>query len=76
LVSKARFAFGGVAATPLRAVEAEACIEGTHFAEVDLARATAQLRRTLTPLRDHRGSAAYRLAMAQSLLEKFRSEAR
>jgi xanthine dehydrogenase iron-sulfur cluster and FAD-binding subunit A len=29
------------------------------------------LRRTLRPIGDHRGSAKYRLAMAQSLLDKF-----
>jgi xanthine dehydrogenase iron-sulfur cluster and FAD-binding subunit A len=32
------------------------------------------LGRTLTPISDHRGSAAYRLALAQNLLDKFRFE--
>jgi xanthine dehydrogenase iron-sulfur cluster and FAD-binding subunit A len=33
------------------------------------------LAASLKPIGDHRGSAAYRLAMAQSLLGKFREEA-
>ena len=33
--------------------------------------AQAALARTLQPISDHRGSAEYRLALAQSLLEKF-----
>jgi xanthine dehydrogenase small subunit len=65
-IRTARIAFGGVAPIPLRAVEAEeAIIRG------DIERAKAILRRTLHPMSDHRGSAAYRLAMAQSLLDKF-----
>jgi xanthine dehydrogenase small subunit len=56
-----RLAFGGVGATPIRAFEAEADI--THAREI--------LARTLHPMSDHRGSAAYRLAMAQSLFDKY-----
>jgi xanthine dehydrogenase small subunit len=62
----ARIALGGVAPIPLRAFEAEEALVRS-----DLARAKAILRRTLHPMSDHRGSAAYRLAMAQSLLDKF-----
>ncbi len=62
----ARIAFGGVAPIPLRVVEAEAAI-----AQRDPGRAKDILRRTLHPVSDHRGSADYRLAMAQSLLDKF-----
>jgi len=64
--SSARIAFGGVAPIPLRVVETEeAIVRG------DLELAKDILRRTLRPMSDHRGSADYRLAMAQSLLEKF-----
>jgi len=73
-VLKARFAFGGVAAVPVRAVEAEQAVEGTLWNESDVYRANAELRRTLRPISDHRGSAEYRLALVQSLLEKFRVE--
>jgi xanthine dehydrogenase small subunit len=59
-----RMAYGGVAPVPLRALEAEA----------DPARARETLARTLRPISDHRGSAAYRLALAQNLLDKFRWE--
>jgi xanthine dehydrogenase small subunit len=47
-------------------------VEGTRFDTSDLRRAEESLRQTLKPIGDHRGSAAYRLAMAQSLLGKFR----
>jgi xanthine dehydrogenase small subunit len=70
-VLKARFAFGGVAAVPLRAMEAEHVVEGTLWNERDVENSKAELQRTLKPMSDHRGSAAYRLAMAQNLLEKF-----
>lgn len=73
-VTDVRLAFGGVAATPLRGVEAEGRLEGSGFTPSDIRRAHESLRRTLHPIDDHRGSAAYRLAMAQSLIEKFRHE--
>ena len=62
----ARIAFGGVAPIPLRVFEAEEAL-----AAGDREGAKEILRRTLDPIGDHRGSAAYRLAMAQSLLDKF-----
>jgi xanthine dehydrogenase small subunit len=65
-IESARLAFGGVGPTPLRVVEAEnAIVRG------DRERAKDILGRALHPMSDHRGSAEYRLAMAQSLLEKF-----
>jgi xanthine dehydrogenase small subunit len=73
-VATARLALGGVAAVPWRAREPERILEGTRFDRGDTERAADALRRTLHPIGDHRGSAAYRLAMAQSLLGKFRHE--
>jgi xanthine dehydrogenase small subunit len=70
-VRQARLAYGGVAPTPLRAKEAEDAITGHRWDEAAIARAQSVLARTLAPISDHRGSAAYRLALAQSLLEKF-----
>jgi xanthine dehydrogenase small subunit len=55
-----RMAYGGVAPTPLRVFEAESSRDPR-----------AVLARTLKPISDHRGSAAYRLALAQNLYEKF-----
>jgi xanthine dehydrogenase molybdopterin binding subunit/xanthine dehydrogenase small subunit len=57
-----RIAYGGVAPVPLRAFEAEAAADPREV-----------LARTLKPISDHRGSAAYRLALAQNLLDKFLS---
>jgi xanthine dehydrogenase small subunit len=71
----ARIAYGGVAATPVRARTAEEALSG-GWSESAVARAQQILARTLSPIGDHRGSAAYRLAIAQSLLEKFRWEMR
>jgi xanthine dehydrogenase small subunit len=62
---KARFAFGGMAATPARAPRAEAA-----FAQ-GVEKACAALAEDFEPLSDHRGSAWYRLTVAQNLLRKF-----
>ena len=70
-ITRARLAYGGVAAVPVRALEAERHLEGTFGEPEDLERARASLRETLQPMSDHRGSAAYRLALTQSLLDKF-----
>ncbi|MBZ5578846.1 MAG: FAD binding domain-containing protein [Acidobacteriia bacterium] len=70
-IARARFAFGGVAAVPLRATAAEEAVLGERWNESTVRRAQAALARTLEPISDHRGSAEYRLAVAQSLLEKF-----
>jgi xanthine dehydrogenase small subunit len=70
-IRETRIAFGGVAATPVRSFTAEQALAGTYGEERDLERAKDALRRTLRPIGDHRGSAGYRLAMAQSLLDKF-----
>ncbi len=74
IVRRARFAFGGVAATPLRVVEAEAALAGQNWNDAAVERVQAILDRTLQPLTDHRGSKEYRLAVTKSLIEKFRWE--
>jgi xanthine dehydrogenase small subunit len=70
-VLRARLAYGGVAAVPLRATEAEGALLGAPWNYTAVERAQKILARTLHPIGDHRGSAAYRLALAQSLLAKF-----
>ena len=70
-VARARFAFGGVAATPIRAIEAEECILGGPWSQTAVERVQAVLDRTLHPISDHRGSAEYRREVAKSLVEKF-----
>ena len=73
-VQRARFAFGGVAATPVRATEAEAAVVDQSWNDAAVERVQAILDRILKPLSDHRGSKEYRLEVAKSLVEKFRWE--
>jgi xanthine dehydrogenase small subunit len=70
-VARARFAFGGVAAIPIRAAEAEDAVLGQRWNEAAVERAQAALDRALAPIGDHRGSAEYRLAVAKTLIAKF-----
>jgi xanthine dehydrogenase small subunit len=62
---RARFAFGGMAATPARSPKAEAAFkEGIEAA-------CAALAEDFQPISDQRASAWYRLTAAQNLLRKF-----
>jgi xanthine dehydrogenase small subunit len=70
-VRRARFAFGGVAATPQRIVEAENAGVGQLWNAAAVERLQAIVGRVITPLSDHRGSKEYRLEVAKSLIEKF-----
>lgn len=71
IVRRARLAYGGVAPVPLRAIQAEEVLQGRTWDESAVQHAQEILGHRLQPISDHRGSAAYRLALAQSLLEKF-----
>jgi xanthine dehydrogenase small subunit len=79
-IARARFAFGGVAAVPLRALAAEEVVISPHggqrWNDADVERVQAALDQTLDPISDHRGSAEYRLAVAKSLIAKFLWERR
>ena len=75
-VRRARFAFGGVAATPLLAVEAEQTVLGQIWNESAVERVQQVLDRVLSPMSDHRGSREYRREVAKSLVEKFWWESR
>ncbi len=70
-VRRARFAFGGVAATPVRVAEAEEAVRNQVWDEQAVERVQRILDRVLTPMSDHRGSKEYRLEVAKSLVEKF-----
>ncbi len=70
VVRRARIAFGGVAAQPLRARRAEAALEGKTLVAATAAVAEA-LRAEFTPIDDVRGSAEYRRGVVVSLWEKF-----
>ena len=75
-IMTARFAFGGVAATPIRLGDAETAVAGAPWDGAAVERVTSVIRRTLRPLSDHRGSAEYRLGVTQRLVEKFAWESR
>jgi xanthine dehydrogenase small subunit len=70
-VERLRVAYGGVAATPLRALAVEQLAQGRAWNRATLALLLAELRDFGSPLSDQRGSAAYRRAMLSTLLEKF-----
>ena len=55
----------------MRAIQAEDELLGRTLSESVVQHAQEILGQTLQPISDHRGSAAYRLALAQSLLQKF-----
>ncbi|MBT2478902.1 xanthine dehydrogenase small subunit [Streptomyces sp. ISL-94] len=72
IVRKARIGLGGVAATPIRALAAEAALEGKPWAAETVEAAAQVLQAQGTPMNDHRASAGYRSAMlGQSLLKLY-----
>ena len=75
-VAAARLAFGGMAATVRRALQAEAALLGRPWNEATLDAAQQALARDYTPLTDMRASAAYRTQVAQNLLRRFWLETR
>ena len=70
-VSDVRLVFGGMAAVVKRAATAEAVLRGQPWSAATLAAAQAALARDFAPLDDMRASAAYRLRVAQNLLQRF-----
>ena len=73
-VVSARLAYGGMAATPMRASGAEAALVGQPWSAESVAKAAAALAKDFTPLDDHRGSAWYRATVAKNLLLGFFEE--
>lgn len=71
IVSSARVAFGGMAATPARAPATEAALIGQPFTAATIAAAAAKLADDYTPLSDMRASSGYRLQTAMNLLRRF-----
>jgi len=75
-IEAARVAFGGMAATPKRARQAEAALAGTNLADAaSWQPALAALEQDYEPITDQRASAAYRAEVAQALLRKALVEA-
>jgi xanthine dehydrogenase small subunit len=75
-IMEARVAFGGMAAIPQRARHTEAALAGKPWTETTLRAARAALATDYTPLTDMRATAAYRMQVAQNLLERFYLETR
>ena len=74
-VTGARIAFGGMAATPKRAREAEAAVTGLRLRDPAPWPAAADaLARDFSPIDDHRASAGYRMRVAKALLVKALTE--
>ncbi len=71
VVTEARLAFGGMAATPKRAANAEAALVGQLFEKASFEAAATALAQDFTPLSDWRASADYRLKVAQNLFRRF-----
>lgn len=69
-VTAARIGLGGVAATPLRATDAEQALIGRPWNIATVTAASAILQRAGTPMSDHRASADYRTLMLKSALLK------
>jgi xanthine dehydrogenase small subunit len=73
-IERLSVAYGGVAATPLRAHAVEELARGKRWTEQTLRELLEAARCLGTPLSDQRGSARYRQAMLEKLLERFYAE--
>lgn len=71
VITAARIAFGGMAATPQRAPACEAALLGGHLDAATLDAARRALLTDFSPLSDLRASAAYRRVVAGRLLERW-----
>ena len=71
VVRSVKIGLGGVAATPIRALDTEAALTGQPWTERTVRAAAQVMRGEGTPLSDHRASAAYRAAMLEQILLKF-----
>ncbi|MBL8578436.1 MAG: xanthine dehydrogenase small subunit [Mesorhizobium sp.] len=70
-VKAIRIAYGGMAATPKRAVAVEAALLGKPWTEANIEAALPAYDQDFTPLTDMRATAAYRSLVAKNLLMRF-----
>ncbi len=75
-VKEVRLAFGGMAATVKRAAQAEAALVGKPWSQASVKAAQVALAQDFNPLSDMRASAAYRLQVAQNLIQRLWLETR
>ncbi len=76
IVKAVRLAYGGLAATVKRAVATESAILDQPWTQATVNAAQATLAAEFAPLSDLRASAAYRLQVAQNLLQRLWLETR
>jgi xanthine dehydrogenase small subunit len=70
-IIQARLAYGGVAATPVRAIAVEELLVGKLWNAETMQQGKLALKQAFTPLTDLRGSADYRKLLVANLFEKF-----
>ena len=70
VITKARCALGGMAATPIRSHKIEQQLLGAHFTSASFAKAGQNLEQELAPMSDVRASADYRLTVTKNLLQR------
>ncbi|EML1595977.1 xanthine dehydrogenase small subunit [Burkholderia cenocepacia] len=75
-IREPRIAFGGMAATPKRAANTEAVLDGAQWHEATAQAAMQALERDYQPLSDMRATSTYRLDTAKNLMYRFWLETR
>jgi xanthine dehydrogenase small subunit len=70
-VTQASIGVGGVAATPVRALNTEAALTGQAWREPTVQQAIATLRAEFAPISDMRASAGYRVQVLGNLLQRY-----
>src|SRR5690606_42049738 len=70
-LEQVRIAFGGMAATPARAKNAEAALRGKRWSLENVEEAMQALSQDYQPLSDMRASSDYRSLSAANLLKRF-----
>lgn len=71
MVSSASIGAGGVAATPVRALQTQAALTGQPWTLLTVQQAMATLRAEFQPISDMRASGAYRSEVLGNLLQRF-----
>src|SRR5262249_61023403 len=71
IVEDVRTAYGGMAATPKRALACEAALKGKFWTRAAIAQGQMALRHEFVPITDMRASRDYRARVAENLLLKF-----
>lgn len=76
MITRARVAFGGMAATPKRARSCEAALTRARWSEATIEAAATALIHDFTPISDLRASSKYRMTVAANLLRRMWVERR